>query len=389
MSEVYEARHARLPGGFAVKVLTGEAEPGSVALERFRREAEIVASLRHPNIVQVIDFNQTEDGVPYMVMELLEGADLATELARGGRMPLSRVLGIVEQSASALAAAHGRDVVHRDLKPQNLFLVPAGPGRDLVKVLDFGISKVRTAPTLTGDGSLLGTPQYMAPEQIRGQPEDVDGRTDQFALAAIAYEALAGRPAFGADSSPAAMDRVMNLEPPPIDGVPEPVNTVLRRGLAKRREERFVSVQELAQALTTAAAGHVPAAARADAPTLVPAGQRREPRRAVALVLALATIAAIATFLATRPSARAPEAVAPPAAVPSAPPSAASLTPTPPPAPASPPVQPPTEALATRKRPPRANRIAPAAAPPVAAPAPTPPAEAARPPSRGNFIKDL
>ena len=127
MGQVFEARHARLPGRLAIKVLSAEARPGSPELVRFRREAEIAASLRHPNIVQVIDFDQTPEGIPFLVMELLEGRDLAAEMLATGLLPLKRVVPIVEQIASAVATAHGRGVVHRDLETPER--VPRAHGR--------------------------------------------------------------------------------------------------------------------------------------------------------------------------------------------------------------------------------------------------------------------
>lgn len=258
MGQVFEARHARLPGRFAIKVLSTDVPPDSPEMARFRREAEIASSLRHPNIVQVVDFDQTPEGVPFLVMELLEGRDLAAELAACGRLPLGRVIAIVEQVASAVGAAHGRGVVHRDLKPQNIFLASvSGQQRELVKVVDFGISKVRSTVALTRESNLLGTPRYMAPEQARGLVDDVDGRSDQFALAAITYEALTGRPAFhGADTS-SVLYQVVHEDPPPMIELPSEraaaLEAVIRRALSKRKEARFLSVVEFAQTLAEAA----------------------------------------------------------------------------------------------------------------------------------------
>jgi serine/threonine protein kinase len=190
MGEVYEATHDRLVGRYAVKVLSSEIRSRADVFQRFRREAEVTSGLRHPNIVQVLDFNVTPDGDPYWVMEYLDGIDLCAELERVGPMPPNRVLDLVGQIASALAAAQDHKIVHRDLKPQNLFLVRLpGEEREIVKVVDFGISKVREATTkLTQDSAIIGTPQYTAPEQAQGQAALIDERTDEFALAAITYE---------------------------------------------------------------------------------------------------------------------------------------------------------------------------------------------------------
>ncbi len=258
MGEVYEARHLRLPGRFAIKVLRREVLPESPELGRFRQEAEIASSLRHPNIVQVVDFDQTSDGQPYIVMEFLDGRDLATELSLRGALTVPRVLAIVDQVASALAAAHGKGIVHRDLKPQNIFLVPvAGQDKEFVKVIDFGISKVKTAATITGEAHLMGTPQYMSPEQAQSRSDEIDGRTDQFALAAIVYELLTGKPAFAGDTAPATLYKVCNEEPPPISdtvpGLPPGLDAALRRALAKSKDARYLTVLELSEALADAA----------------------------------------------------------------------------------------------------------------------------------------
>ncbi len=256
MGEVYEARHRRLPGRFAVKVLSATVSAGSADFLRFQREAEIASSLRHPNIVHVVDFNQMDGGAPYIVMELLEGKDLAAALEPRRPMPPARVARIIEQVASALGAAHGHGVVHRDLKPQNLFLVPVGEDQEFAKVLDFGISKVRTAATLTDGAALIGTPQYMAPEQAESRADDVDGRTDQFALAAIAYEMLAGRTPFAGDSVPAILFKIAREDPASLAPlVGDAIDVVIQKALAKNKERRFVSILEFAQALTAAATG--------------------------------------------------------------------------------------------------------------------------------------
>jgi serine/threonine protein kinase len=264
MGEVYEARHLRIPGRFAVKVLHQQEHPDPEALARFRREAEITSSLRHPNIVQVLDFNQLPSGAPYLVMEFLDGVDLGQKLHARGRanpMPPFEVIRLVGQMASALAAAHAIGVVHRDLKPQNVFVVPmAGQTREFVKILDFGISTVK-GTVASGDGSqataeagIVGTPQYMSPEQVTGSAGDLDGKTDQFALAAIAYEMLTGRPVFAGEDVPGVLFNILHSEPEPLPGAVRTIlgdsgEAVLRRALSKRREDRYDDVLEFANAL--------------------------------------------------------------------------------------------------------------------------------------------
>jgi len=258
MGEIYEARHVRLTGSYAVKVLRPEIRTrDESAFARFRREAEVTSSLRHPHIVQVIDFNETPEGAPYFVMELLAGDNLAARLAAQGPLPLSDVVVIVEQVASALQAAHDRGIVHRDLKPENLHLEPvAGRREPYVKVLDFGISKVLAASALTQEFTLVGTPYYMSPEQARGKGDDVDGRTDQFALATIAHELLTGKRAFEADEVYAILFRVIQAAPTSlVPLVGEAVDAVIARAMSKARDERFPNVTAFAEALRAAAFG--------------------------------------------------------------------------------------------------------------------------------------
>src|SRR3954470_7718351 len=180
MGEVYEATHRRLSGRYAIKVLLRELASQPDAFARFRREAELTSSLRPPNIVQVIDFNLMDDGAPYLVMEYLDGVDLATRMEKGP-LPLSSVLPLIKQIASGLGAAHARGIVHRDLKPQNIFLVriEGEDHEEVAKVLDFGISKMKSAAkSVTQDSAVLGTPQYMSPEQALGKIDEIDHATD-------------------------------------------------------------------------------------------------------------------------------------------------------------------------------------------------------------------
>ena len=260
MGEVYEATHARLAGRYAVKVLLAEISNRPDIFLRFRREAEVTSGLRHPNIVQVVDFNHTPDGHPYLVMEYLDGVELAAEIQRVGAMHIGRVLDIVGQTASALTAAHSHKIVHRDLKPQNMFLVRLpGEDREVVKVVDFGISKVREATTkLTMEATIMGTPQYMAPEQATGRLADIDERTDEFALAAITYELLTGRTPFQGETVPAVLYQVVHEQPEPMQNIVPPVSpaveAVVRKALAKSPNDRFPSVLAFHRELVRAAA---------------------------------------------------------------------------------------------------------------------------------------
>jgi serine/threonine-protein kinase len=181
---VYEAVQLRLNKRVAIKLMSRDLAANREALARFHREAEITSHLGHPHLVTVIDFGTAESGEPYLVMEYLDGEDLDHRLRRVGRMPIEGVVHVVRQVASALNAAHDQGVVHRDLKPGNVFLVQIPGEPDFVKVLDFGISKMKAARTqLTSASAVMGTPNYMSPEQATGMIDDIDHRTDQWALA--------------------------------------------------------------------------------------------------------------------------------------------------------------------------------------------------------------
>ncbi len=257
MGAVFLASHRRLAGKqVAIKILHTEVEDADI-VARFKREAEIAAKLNHPNIVGVIDYNITPDGTPYLVLDYLQGETLAQCIARGP-LPLDQVVSIVRQVGSALAAAHRAGIIHRDLKPQNIFLVPTevdGRMVEIAKVLDFGISKIRGSQTVkTQDSALLGTPQYMAPEQATGQHASVDERTDVFALGAIVYEMLSGQPAFAGASIPEVVFKVVYEQPPPLveqaPAVPPAVEAAVAQAMAKPSDQRFPTVSAFVEAVT-------------------------------------------------------------------------------------------------------------------------------------------
>ena len=257
MGAVFLASHARLPGKkVAIKVLYADLADDEV-LARFRREAEIASRLGHPNIVAVHDFNVLPDGAPYLVLDYLEGETLGDRIARGP-MSLEEASAIVRQIASGLYTAHRDGIVHRDLKPANIFLVPtevAGNVVDQVKILDFGISKIRGSQTVkTQDAAMLGTPQYMAPEQALGHNDLVDQRTDIFALGVIVYEMLSGAPPFVGGSVPEVMFKVVYEPAPPLDarvaGLPDYVIAAVVKAMEKKREDRFATIADFSFALT-------------------------------------------------------------------------------------------------------------------------------------------
>ena len=261
MGAVYSATHLRLDKRVAVKVMARELTANPEALARFRREALVTSGLGHPHIVQVFDFSTTPTGEPFLVMEFLDGEDLDHRLRRVGRLPAADVVRMVKQVASALMATHNKGIVHRDLKPANIYLLEVAGETAFVKVLDFGISKVRSASTkLTRTSSVMGTPNYMSPEQAKGNIEDIDERTDQWALACIVWECLSGQGPFLGENVPSILFQIVHEPPssllPKVAGLHPQVEEVLLRGLAKNKNDRFAKVDDFAAALEAALTGN-------------------------------------------------------------------------------------------------------------------------------------
>jgi serine/threonine-protein kinase len=253
MGSVYEAEHLRLGRRCAVKVMASELTDSPESVARFHREIEITAKLAHPHIVQVFDVGQLPSGEPYLVMEYLEGEDLAQRLAREGRLTVATMLHVARQIAAALTATHARGIVHRDLKPANIFLLAPEGSPDFVKVVDYGISKMpRAASKLTRASTLVGTPEYMAPEQAKGKVDEIDHRTDQWAFGAMLWESLSGRPPFAGADVAALLHQIVNEPPAPFFAAPE-LEAVLKRSLAKKQADRYASIPEMMKALEAAA----------------------------------------------------------------------------------------------------------------------------------------
>ncbi|HKQ67945.1 MAG TPA: serine/threonine-protein kinase, partial [Polyangiaceae bacterium] len=249
MGRVYEARHTRLGNKrFAVKMLHAEYARQPDVVARFQREAEAASGIAHPNVVDVYDVHHTEDGRPYLVGEFLEGEELGDFLQRVTKIPAPLAVRIVRQICHALGAAHARGVVHRDMKPENIFLV-GNLQNPTVKVIDFGISKVGDAggAALTRTGMIMGTPSYMAPEQARG--DRVDHRADIYAVGGILYRALTGKKPFDSDDPSATLTQVLTEDPPrPRDlepSIPQALELVVQRAMAKNAEDRHGSMAEL------------------------------------------------------------------------------------------------------------------------------------------------
>jgi len=247
MGHVYEAQHEVLGRPVAIKLLHRRT---AEHVDRFFAEARIAASIRHPGIVDVFDIGVASDGSPYIVMELLDGVDLATALIRKKRMSEAEAVELAIQTAKALAAAHARGVVHRDLKPENIFLTRARGQSTQVTILDFGVAKAR-GHVVTVAGQVLGTPQYMAPEQHFGSAQ-VDHRADIYALGCILYEMLVGRPPFiGLGAEVMAKHQHARPRLPSQIGatVSDRLERLLMRMLAKHPDDRPANIGEVLRKL--------------------------------------------------------------------------------------------------------------------------------------------
>jgi eukaryotic-like serine/threonine-protein kinase len=318
MGEVFLAQHEAIEKRVALKVLRRELSEKADVVARFQQEAKSASRIKHPNVVDVFDFGQTEDGRSFLALEYLDGRDLAAELARGPQLlDRRRVIHITLQVASALAAAHARGVIHRDLKPENVFLQNDERGDDLVKIVDFGIAKLReygreggsfpppmpaalladeisSPKRLTRAGTIFGTPEYMAPEQAAGR--DVDARADIYAVGILLYEMLTGRVPFIADTLIRTLTLQINEKPLPMRAVnpaapvSDALEAVVAKALEKNPADRYPSMTELAQALvlTPEGAGQTanPLAARGSMgsiPGASPSGPDRPSPQAVTL----------------------------------------------------------------------------------------------------------
>jgi eukaryotic-like serine/threonine-protein kinase len=257
MGVVVSAFRGDLEQRVAVKFLSQAAAERPDAAERFRREARAAAKIRSEHVARVLDVGTLDTGLPYMVMEFLEGNDIADELRRLTVLPVADAVDFVLQAIEALAEAHAAGVVHRDLKPGNLFLARRADGSRRVKVLDFGISKALTGSSveelsLTKTAALIGSPLYMAPEQMRSA-KDVDTRADIWSLGAMLYEMLTGQPPYTGDSIPQLCAALLHDDPIPLrqhrPEIPEGLEQAVLRCLMKDRNQRFSTVFELGRAL--------------------------------------------------------------------------------------------------------------------------------------------
>jgi len=265
MGRVFVADHVFLQKQVAIKVLHEELSAESDAVERFTVEARAASLIEHENVVRVSDFGRSADGQLYLVMELLSGHTLADEL-NGGALPPARARYIACAILRGLEAAHARGVIHRDLKPENVFITPRDGQDDVVKLLDFGIARMRPGgdgadleKRLTREGAIMGTPMYMAPEQLRSE-RDIDARADLYAVGVLLYEMLAGRAPYDGKTFGVLAYQILDGRPPPLDS---PLAAVVMRAFALDRDKRFQSAAELRRALEAEPLDDVPAAYRA------------------------------------------------------------------------------------------------------------------------------
>lgn len=258
MGVVVAARHVDLGHLVAVKIMARTKMTNVEGGERFLREARVLARLRSDHLAKVQDVGKLPSGEPFMVMEYLEGQDLAAFLAENGRVPHRTATDYVLQALEALAEAHEHGVIHRDLKPGNLFLARSADGTPFVKLIDFGLAKLQSQPTLTAAEMVFGSPHYMSPEQL-DSAHKADARSDVFSLAACLYELIGGVPPFDGPSVAAVIHRVLHDEPEPLrvrlPDVPAGLDAVVLRGLAKSRDARYQSAAAFAHALDPFAEG--------------------------------------------------------------------------------------------------------------------------------------
>jgi len=258
MGRVYLARHTRIrQKRVAVKVLHPEYFLNAQVLARFQREAETAAAISHPNVVTVLDVDRTPHGLPYLVTEYLDGIELADQLKAREKFSATTAVHIARQLCRGLGAAHKSQVIHRDVKPQNIFLVGdfahGVPERPTIKVLDFGLSRFSdgSGTDLTQAGCIMGTPAYMAPEQARGL--QVDHRTDVYGAGVVLYTMLTGRPPFEGDTPQATVLAAMNAEPPRPrsfePSIPPRLELIIERAMAREPADRYQDMAAFEQAL--------------------------------------------------------------------------------------------------------------------------------------------
>ena len=261
MSYVYLGEDIATKEQYAIKVLSPSLVKDGNAMARLRREAALGMRLEHPNVCHIVRLGETEDGVVYVVMPFVQGEILSDRNNRKGQLPLSEVVPFVQQIAAGLQVAHELKIIHRDLKPENIMITRNPDGTDRAVVMDFGLAKERKAggelEKLTATGIILGTPEFMSPEQLRGKP--LDPRTDVYSLTLMTYEMLTGKLPFEGKNQQEMMIARLRSDPISIrtrrPDIPEAVDTVLTKGMARSADDRYPTAVEFAAALAAAAGG--------------------------------------------------------------------------------------------------------------------------------------
>jgi len=255
MSLVYEVQHVKLKRQFALKRLLPKLIDHQEALIRFEREAELLASLRHPNVVDITDWDVLPDGSPYMILEFLHGAHIRVRLDRAP-LPWEAIARLSDQAMAALSLAHRIGITHRDLKPENIFISIDDAGEERVKLLDFGVSKMRGLGRTTGQHAMLGTPSYMSPEQAQGLTDLIGPSTDVWAMGTILYEMATQRVAFTGESLAATVTNITSGRPAPIEQLrpdaPAAFVDVVDRAISTDPERRITTIEELRARLKAA-----------------------------------------------------------------------------------------------------------------------------------------
>ena len=241
---VYRAKQLSVDRTIAIKVLGAHVSTDPSWVKRFHNEARAASRLDHPNTVRLIDFGQTKEGLLFIAMEFLSGRSLRAEIEKLGRLPPNRVLRILSQMCASLSEAHNQGIIHRDIKPDNVYLVDMKGAGDYVKVLDFSVAKLDTPDAqVTRAGVVFGTPQYMSPEQGRGVP--LDARSDIYAVGIVAYEMLTGKPPFDAKIPTEIVMMHLRDRPEPLTGLPPQLTGIVMKALEKDAGKRQQSAEEL------------------------------------------------------------------------------------------------------------------------------------------------
>ncbi len=251
MADVYRAIDLQTSANVAVKVLRSALVSDSAVMQRFHREGEVQARLRHRNIAALLATGVTEQREPYLVVELLRGKTLRGVIKQEGRVAAKRASSYAWQALQGLAAVHAAGILHRDLKPANIMLEPSPGPIERVVLIDFGFASFDGSAKLTAQGTVVGSLRYIAPERLRGEP--IDQRSDVYAIGVMLYELLMGHPPFHDDDDFALIEMHLNDHPPALDpALPRELETVIARALAKHQDDRYATASEMAAAIEAA-----------------------------------------------------------------------------------------------------------------------------------------